>query len=155
MAQPFGRGVVYDNLAADITKEIVMKSIFQTGAFGLIFAAVSFWTLFAQKPGVQRTVVERADVSVPGREAVIARVEIAPGARAGHHTHPGDEISYVVEGQGEILIDGQPPRNVKTGDGFVIPGGSKHDAHNTGTVPLKLIAVYVVEKGKPLATPVP
>jgi len=61
----------------------------------------------------------------------------------------------VLEGEGEILIDGQPPRKVKAGDGFVIPGGSKHDAHNTGTGQLKLVGVYVVEKGKPLATPVP
>ncbi len=94
-------------------------------------------------------------VSVPGREAVIARVEVAPGARAGRHTHPGDEISYVAEGEGEILIDGQPARKVKAGDGFVIPAGAKHDAHNTGSMPLKLVAVYVVEKGKPLATPAP
>ena len=132
-----------------------MKSIFQSGAFRLVFAAVSIAALFAQKPGIQRTVVEKADVSVPGREAVIARVEIAPGASAGRHTHPGEEISYIMEGQGEILIEGRPPRNVKAGDGFVIPNGAKHDAHNTGAVPLKLAAVYLVEKGKPLATPAP
>jgi len=132
-----------------------MKSILKRGALGLAFAVVPVGLLFPQKPAIQRTVVERADVSVPGREAVIARIEIAPGGRAGRHTHPGDEISYVVEGQGEILIEGRPPRNVKAGDGFVIPGGSKHDAHNTGASPLKMIGVYVVEKGKPLATPAP
>jgi quercetin dioxygenase-like cupin family protein len=132
-----------------------MRLVFQWGAFGLILAAASIGALFSQNPGIQRTVVHKADVSVPGREAVIARVEIAPGARAGRHTHPGDEISYVVEGEGEILVEGQPPRNVKAGDGFVIPGGSKHDAHNTGSTPLKLVGVYVVEKGKPLATPAP
>ena len=134
-----------------------MKVIRKWGAFGLILAAVSAGALFSQSSGLQikRTVVHRADVSVPGREAVIARVELAAGAKAGRHTHPGDEVSYVVEGEGEISIEGQPPRKVKTGDGFVIPGGSKHDAHNTGTSPLKLVGVYVVEKGKPLATPAP
>jgi quercetin dioxygenase-like cupin family protein len=100
-------------------------------------------------------VVKKGDVSVPGREAVIARVEIAPQASAGRHTHPGDEISYVTEGEGEILMEGKPALKVKAGDGFVIPGGVKHDAHNTGAQPLKLIGVYVVEKGKPLATPAP
>jgi len=110
---------------------------------------------FAQNTGIQRTVVKRADVSVPGREAVITRVEIAPGASAGRHTHPGDEISYVLDGEGEILMDGQAPLKVKSGDGFVVPGGTKHDAHNTGTQPLRLVGVYVVEKGKPLATPAP
>jgi quercetin dioxygenase-like cupin family protein len=119
----------------------------------LIIAAGTL--LLAQNPGVQRTVVQRKDISCPGREAVIAHVEIAPGASAGRHTHPGEEISYVMEGEGEILVQGQPALKIKTGDGFVVPNGAIHDAHNTGTVPLKLAAVYVVEKGKPLATPVP
>lgn len=111
--------------------------------------------LWAQNPAVKRTVVKTGDVSVPGREAVIANVEIAPGGAVGRHTHPGDEISYVVAGEGEILMEGKPPLKIKAGDGFVVPGGTKHDAHNTGTQPLRLIAVYVVEKGKPLATPAP
>lgn len=111
--------------------------------------------LLAQNTGIQRTVVKKADVSVPGREAVVARVEIAPGAAAGRHTHAGEEISYIMEGEGEILIDGQPPLKVKAGDGFVVPAGAKHDARNTGAAPLRLVAVYVVEKGKPLATPAP
>jgi quercetin dioxygenase-like cupin family protein len=120
----------------------------------LLLAAVAA-ALSAQNPGVQRTIVQRKDVSVPGREAVIARVEIAPGASAGRHTHPGEEITYVMEGEGEILIEGQPTLKIKAGDGFVVPAGAKHDAHNTGTVPLRLAAVYLVEKGKPLATPAP
>src|SRR6266567_8384710 len=120
-----------------------MKSIVQFGACALLFAAAG--ALFSQNPGIQRTVVHKADVSVPGREAVIARVQLAPDARAGRHTHPGDEISYVLEGEGEILIEGQPPLKIKAGDGFVIPGGARHDAHNTSTSVLKLIAMYVVE----------
>ena len=111
--------------------------------------------LFAQASGLTRTVVGRADVSVPGREAVVARVEVAAGARSGRHTHPGDEISYVAEGQVELLIDGQPPRVVKAGESFVIPAGTVHEAHNTSDAPVRLIGVYVVEKGKPLATPAP
>jgi quercetin dioxygenase-like cupin family protein len=120
-----------------------------------VAVAVTAGVLFSQNPGIQRTVVKRGDVSVPGREAVIARVEIAPGAFAGKHTHPGDEISYVLEGQGEILMQGQPALKVKAGDGFIVPGGTVHDAHNDGAQPLKLVGVYVVEKGKPLATPAP
>src|SRR5712692_580667 len=132
-----------------------MNLIHRWGALALAVAAVSASPLFAQNTAIQRTVVQTADVSVPGREAVIARVVIAPFGKAGRHTHPGDEISYVLEGEGEILIDGQPPRKVKAGDGFVIPGGSMHDARNTGAVNLRLVGVYVVEKGKPLATPAP
>ena len=110
-------------------------------------------TVFAQASGLTRVMVGKADVSVPGREAVIARVEVAPGAKAGRHTHPGDEISYVMEGEATLLVDGQPPKLVKAGESFVVPAGVVHDAHNNGTAPIKLVGVYVVEKGKPLASP--
>ena len=117
--------------------------------------AVAAGTLLAQASGLTRTLVGRGDVSVPGREAVVARVEVAPGARAGRHTHPGDEISYVIEGEATLLVDGQPPRVVKAGESFIVPAGTVHDAHNAGSTPIKLVGVYVVEKGKPLATPAP
>jgi quercetin dioxygenase-like cupin family protein len=111
--------------------------------------------LYAQASGLTRTMVGRADVSVPGREAIVARVDVGPGLKAGRHTHPGDEISYVLEGESLLLVDGQPPRRVKAGESFVIPAGVIHDAHNDSNAPVKLLGVYVVEKGKPLATPAP
>ncbi len=117
--------------------------------------AIAAGTLLAQASGLTRTMVGRGDVSVPGREAVVARVEVAPGAKAGRHTHPGDEISYVIEGTAQLLIDGQPPRTVKAGESFIIPAGVVHDAHNDSDAPIKLVGVYVVEKGKPLASPAP
>jgi quercetin dioxygenase-like cupin family protein len=104
---------------------------------------------------LKRTLVGRGDLSVAGREAVVAAVEVAPGGKAGRHTHPGDEISYVMEGEATLLIDGQPPRKVKAGESFIIPAGVVHDAHNDGKAPIKLVGVYVVEKGKPLASPAP
>ncbi|MYN09934.1 cupin domain-containing protein [Pseudoduganella aquatica] len=107
----------------------------------------------AQNTGIKRTVVLKADVSVPGREAVVANVELAPGAVAGRHSHPGDEISYIQEGEGELLIEGEDPRRVKAGEAFVIKAGVVHDARNTGGGTMKLTGVYVVDKGKPLATP--
>ena len=129
-----------------------MNSIYRrSGLFLLMLGGA----LIAQTPAITRTVVTRKDVSVPGREAVVAKVEIIPGGFAGRHTHPGDEISYILEGEGEILMEGQPPLKVKVGDGFVVPGGTKHDAHNTGSSTLKLVGVYVVDKGKPLSTPAP
>ncbi len=129
-----------------------MTSVNKRSALFLILAAGA---LVAQTPAITRTVVTRKDVSVPGREAVVAKVEIIPGGSAGSHTHPGDEISYILEGEGEILMEGQPPLKVKAGDGFIVPAGVKHDAHNTGTTTLKLVGVYVVEKGRPLTTPAP
>ena len=129
-----------------------MSKHLKRAALGLalvVFAGV----IVAQAPALTRTIVTRADVSVPGREAVVARVEIAPGGVAGWHTHPGDEISYVLEGESTLLVAGQPPRKVAAGESFVIPAGVVHNARNDSATPIKLVGVYVVEKGKPLASP--
>lgn len=133
-----------------------MKSvkIALTGAL-VIVALSSAGVTMAQAPALTRTIVTKADVSVPNREAVIARVEVAPGGVAGWHTHPGDEISYVTEGEATLMIAGQPPRKVAAGQGFVIPAGVVHNAKNDGATAVKLVGVYVVEKGKPLASPAP
>jgi quercetin dioxygenase-like cupin family protein len=109
----------------------------------------------AQTSALTRTLVIKADVSVPNREAVVARVEIAAGGVAGWHTHPGDEISYVSDGELTLMVAGQAPRKIGAGEGFVIPAGAVHNARNDGATPTKLVGVYVVEKGKPLATPAP
>jgi len=85
----------------------------------------------------------------------VARVEVPAGVFAGRHTHFGEEISYVIEGEVEVLIENKAPLKVKAGESFFIPSGAKHDAHNAGTVPVKLVGMYLVEKGKPLATPAP
>ncbi len=124
--------------------------------FALPLGAALFATCLAaaaQNPGIKRTPVLKADVAAPGSEAVVMRVELAPGVTAGRHTHPGDEISYVLEGEGELLIDGEAPRIVKAGEAFVIPAGKVHDARNSGAATMRLVGVYVVEKGKPLASP--
>ncbi len=109
----------------------------------------------AQSTGLKRSVVEKADISIPHREAVVVRVELDVGALAARHTHPGEEIGYVLEGQGELRIDGARPRALKAGDAFVVKAGQAHSAINTGTVPMRLAVVYVVEKDQPLASPAP
>lgn len=117
------------------------------------FLALSLLAATGAAAQIKRTPVLTADVAAPGHEAVVVRGEIDPGVSAPRHTHPGDEISYILEGEAELLIDGEPPRLVKAGEAFVIPAGKVHGARNTGAVPLRFVGVYVVEKGKPLATP--
>ena len=92
---------------------------------------------------------------VHGEQAMLARLLLRKGCIVPEHSHLNEQISYILEGEGEVLMEGQPPLKVKAGDGFIVPAGVKHDAHNTGTTTLKLVGVYVVEKGKPLATPTP
>ena len=131
---------------------IPIQSIRKWGLAALIAAG---GVLIAQAPGITRTFIQQEDISIPGREARVARVEIAPGSSAGRHTHPGEEISYVTQGEMEVEVEGRATLKVKAGESFIIPNGAKHNAHNKGTVTVKLVGIYLVEKGKPVATPAP
>jgi len=110
---------------------------------------------FAQQPGIKRTILLRTDE--PGsqtHEAVMGVAEIAPGAMAGKHRHPGIEIGYILEGSVTLEHEGEPAKQLKAGDAFKNEPGV-HNVRNTGTVPVKILAIYLVEKGKPIAEPVP
>ncbi len=109
----------------------------------------------AENPGLTRSVLTQADLSIPGRETVVMRVQLAPGAQVGWHTHPGEEISYLTSGAVTLMIAGQAARTVSAGQALIVPAGAVHNARNDGTVPAGLVAVYVVEKGKPLRSPAP
>jgi quercetin dioxygenase-like cupin family protein len=104
----------------------------------------------AQQPGVTRNDLQRHDLSTPGREAIQTIVAIAPGVTAPRHSHPGEEIIYVLEGLLEYQLDGQTPVTLKAGDVLFIPAGVVHSAKNVGTGRGAEIATYIVEKGKPL-----
>ncbi len=104
----------------------------------------------AQQPGIKRTDLQRHDLSVPGREVIQVRVELDPGVAFPKHTHPGEEIIYVLEGALEYEVDGKPPVTLKAGDVLFIPAGTIHSAKNVGRSKGSELATYVVEKGKPL-----
>jgi quercetin dioxygenase-like cupin family protein len=104
----------------------------------------------AQLTGIQRTDLQRHDLSVPGREVVQVRVDFAPGVVAPEHSHPGEEIVYVIEGTVEYRVEGRPPVTLKAGEVLFIPAGAIHAATNVGSGSAAELATYVVEKGKPL-----
>lgn len=104
--------------------------------------------------GIKRTPLQKVDFP-DGYTTVTGLAEIQPGVSAGRHTHPGIETGYVLEGETVMSIDGQPDQTMKAGDSYTIPAGVPHDAKAVGERPVKVIAVYVVERGKPLATPSP
>ena len=107
----------------------------------------------AQQPGFSRTVIQRGDLSMPGREVVSAIAEFQPGATVGRHTHPGEEAGYVLEGTLLLELEGKPPVTLKAGETFFAPSGTVHNATNKGSSRARVLATYIVEKGKPLATP--
>ena len=104
----------------------------------------------AQQAGTKRTDLQRHDLSVPGHEAVQARVDFAEGAAFGKHTHPGEEIIYVLEGSIEYEVEGKPPVTLGAGEVLFIPAGTVHAARNVGHGNAAELGTYVVEKGKPL-----
>jgi quercetin dioxygenase-like cupin family protein len=96
--------------------------------------------------------LQQRDLSVPGREVVQVRVELAPGVVFPKHTHPGDEIVYLLEGSLEYHIDGRMPVTLRAGEVLFIPAGAVHSARNVGDAKGAELATYVVEKGKPLVS---
>jgi quercetin dioxygenase-like cupin family protein len=99
-----------------------------------------------------RTEVQRCPCSVHGREIVQVLTEIPVGVESGWHTHPGEEVGYILAGTVEMQVEGEPTRILHTGDGFLIPPGMPHDARDLGPGTGRMLSTYVVEVGKPLAT---
>lgn len=123
-----------------------------TVSFAAAAAAVFGWALQAQQPGFRRAELQRHDLGTPGREVVQVRAEFDEGGTVGKHTHPGEEIGYLLEGTLEVEVAGKPNLTLKAGDTFFVPEGTIHAARNVGKGSAKVLATYVVEKGKPLAT---
>lgn len=122
------------------------------GALMMICLAIA---LNAQQAGFKRTVLQQVDISVPGREVVSAIAEFEPRATVGWHTHPGEEAGYILEGTLVFEIGTKPAITIGPGKTFFIPAGTPHNATNTGSGKARVLATYIAEKGKPLATPVP
>jgi quercetin dioxygenase-like cupin family protein len=132
-------------------RTITLAALVVAGGLGLHTAQ----TQETQLGGVQRTDLLRHDLSVPGREAVQVLVKFGSGVVAPRHSHPGEEIVYVVEGTLEYQLDGKAPVTLKAGDVLLIPYGTAHAVKNVGSGNAAELATYIVEKGKPLVAVAP
>ena len=104
-------------------------------------------------PGVTRKILSQADGPAPGYVTLQVDIEIEAGVTIGRHTHPGIESAYILEGGFELPIEGMPTKMYKPGDGFVVPPSTPHAGNKNGDVKTKVLSTYIVEKGKPLASP--
>jgi quercetin dioxygenase-like cupin family protein len=125
-----------------------------TASIVALISTFGVQSLRAQQPGFSRTILQKADISAPGRETVQVRAEFDAGAGTGKHTHPGEEVGYVLDGQFAFAVEGKPPVTLKAGDHFFVPAGTVHEGRNAGSGKAKVLVTYIVEKGKPLATSV-
>jgi quercetin dioxygenase-like cupin family protein len=109
----------------------------------------------AATAGVTRKILSQADGPMPGYVTMLVEAIIEPGVAVARHTHPGIESAFVLEGSLELPIQGQETRMVKAGDGFQIPPETPHAGGKPGDARTRILITYVVEKGKPLASPAP
>lgn len=126
-----------------------MKMI-QAMALALVLGGAA--AAHAEQP-IQRTDLIKNDIDVPGHEVVQVRVDIAPGVLAPNHSHPGEEVAFVIEGTLEYQLDGREPVTLKAGESLFIPSGTVHSAKNVGSGKASELATYIVRKGAPLVVP--
>jgi quercetin dioxygenase-like cupin family protein len=121
----------------------------------IVAGGVALQVTPARPTGITRIDLQRHDLSVPGRQVVQTIVELEPGVASARHTHPGEEIVYVLEGAPlEYEVEGKPAVTLRPGDVLFIPAGAIHRARNVGTRKGAELATYIVEKNKPLITEV-
>ncbi|EJT04827.1 cupin domain-containing protein [Rhizobium sp. CCGE 510] len=124
--------------------------IIQAMALALALGAAT--AAHAEQP-LQRTDLVSSDIDVPGHEAVQVRVDFAPGVLAPKHSHPGEEIAFVLDGTLEYQLEGSGPVTLKAGQSLFIPSGVVHSAKNVGNGKASELATYIVRKGEPLVVP--
>jgi quercetin dioxygenase-like cupin family protein len=127
-----------------------MKTVRMMAAAVLIVASGLALHKAQAQEGVTRTELQRHDLSASGREVIQVRVDLAPGVAFPPHSHPGEEIIYVIEGVWEYQVEGRPPLTVRAGEVLFVPAGVIHSARNIGSGNAAELATYIVEKGKPL-----
>lgn len=108
----------------------------------------------AQQPAIKRTPLQKFEVPGSNYEGMMGIAEIGPNGSTGRHSHPGVESGYVLEGELTLVIDGEPPVPLAVGQSYRVPAGAIHDG-KAGDKGAKVIATYITEKGKPLASPAP
>ena len=101
---------------------------------------------------LHRTELQRQPSSIPGRDIVQVLTEIPAGVESGWHTHPGEEVGYILAGTVRMMIEGKPTLTLRTGDPFLMPPGQPHNALDVGPETGKMLSTYIVEHDQPLAT---
>ncbi len=129
----------------------MIRQVIRTTLAASLLAVVS---LVQAQVGVERNVQLRQDLDMPGYETIVAEVTIAPGGREGRHSHPATLVGRVLEGELTLELEGETAKTLQAGDTAIVRPNQVHEGINKGKVPVKLIAVFIAPKGKPLTTPV-
>src|SRR5262249_55503856 len=109
----------------------------------------------ASSGGVTRNILAKSDGPMPGYETLTVEAIIEANTPVGRHTQPGLESAFVVERAFELPIQGHETPLHKPGDAIQIPPITPHAGGKPGAGRSRILIIYVVEKGKPLASPAP
>ena len=142
-----------------------MQRHIRSAAFAVALAAIAVITIVAtwepraaraqeQPQGVERKVLMRQDMSMPGWEAVMIQTTMQPSGTEGWHTHPGTLVEYVLQGPWTMERRGKPTATYQTGETFSIVEGEVHQAINPGKTAVRGLAILIVDKSKPMTTQV-
>lgn len=147
----------------DLEEDVLSKHI-RSAALAVALASIAAIMIAAWTPapvraqqqpqGVERKILRRQDVSMPGWEAVMIETTMQPGGTEGWHTHPGTLVEYVLQGPWTMELRGKPAAIYKTGETFSIPEGQIHQAINPGKTAVRGLAILIVDKSKPMTTQV-
>ena len=136
---------------------MLKKPLLLTALVAFVLAGTAY-AQQAQSPvqpaPAKRTPIGKIEVPGSNYEVITAMVELQPGFKAGRHNHPGSVMAQVLEGEFLLAIDGQPEKTFTAGQSFEVPTVDPQRGC-VGSKPAKLIAIFVVEKGKPLVQPAP
>ncbi|MGD2167899.1 MAG: cupin domain-containing protein [Gammaproteobacteria bacterium] len=117
------------------------------------FAFLAVIRLAQAQAGPEREFLLQEDLAIPGYQIVLTEATLAVGAREGRHTHPGTFVARLTEGELTLEREGRPTIILRPGDTVLVEPGQVHEGINTGSVPVKALVTFVVEKDKPLSIP--
>ncbi|MCC8938305.1 hypothetical protein CI1B_63370 [Bradyrhizobium ivorense] len=135
-----------------LVKFLLCTAVVTLSMTGIAAAQQNLPAATQQTATIKRTPLQKFDVPGTNYETIIGIAEVGPNVNIGRHTHPGPESGFLLEGEMVLMVDGQADKTLKSGESYQIPPGAVHDA-KTGPIGAKVIATYVVEKGKPIASP--
>jgi quercetin dioxygenase-like cupin family protein len=129
-----------------------MRTICIAALAVVVSAVATIGPANAEQP-IKRTDLVDSKIDVPGHKVVQVRVDFEPGVLAPNHSHPGEEIAYVIQGTLEYVLEGRDPVRLQAGQSLFIPTGVRHSARNVGEGTASELATYIVKDGKQLVVP--
>jgi quercetin dioxygenase-like cupin family protein len=100
--------------------------------------------------GIKRTVLQRTNFP-EGYTVNFNIIEVPNGTSASPHVHPGLEVTYVLEGEFDLVTKGKPDQRFKSGMSYMVADKDVHFARVLGDQPIKQLCVFIQEQAKPVA----